>query len=93
MTLHQAQETVMPWGIHYRKTLREINATDRTYLTEYLASIRGALDAWLREAVDLLIAEGAPGALSDAGQGQLFGSDQGNSSGDGEQSTRGNHDE
>jgi hypothetical protein len=75
MNLREAQETVMPWGVHKGKTLREINAAERSYLTEFL---RGALvtsrpDAWLLEAVDLVIAVGAAEQLGNDGQGELFG--------------------
>lgn len=73
MNLREAQDTVMPWGVHQRKTLGAINASDRTYLTEFLAGKLETLDAWLREAVELVIAEGAPESAIDAGQGELFG--------------------
>ncbi len=80
MNLREAQETVMPWGVHQKKTLGDISRTDHTYLTEFLAGKLDSLDAWLREAVVLVIADGAPTATEDVGQGELFGTDVGEQS-------------
>lgn len=80
MNLREAQDTVMPWGVHHRQTLGAIWINDRTYLTEFLASKRDTLDAWLREAVVLVIAEGAPSGAVDAAQCELFGDDVGEQS-------------
>jgi hypothetical protein len=79
MTLLEAQQVEMPWGVHYGKTLREINASDRTYLTAFLAPKLAELTgsdvermAWLTDAVAIVITEGASAADNEA-QGELFG--------------------
>lgn len=52
MTLLEAENTVMPFGVHARKTLGAIAAADVTYLDYLLGAELG--DTWLVEAVGVV---------------------------------------
>lgn len=80
MTLEQAKQTAMPFGMHAGVPLEMIAENDPTYLSEFLAEKKDTLVAWLREALELVLEDMKKAPGEDPAQGELFGDQQGQQS-------------